>query len=278
MIDAMNTPAGRRLVWIPGQKKSGTTTLHTALASACPDMVDIPKESGVLALGPAAFKALFAKEGDEFTLIDATTTYFKDGAFPENLRQNIAYFEEVQVLLMHRPEGVRLSSHYRHALNFDGVSDPLDQFLTSGAYLDHADLTAMYEALKALGVLRVRMVDFAELTEPAELRTLVEETLGYAVPEGLEAGSENAFGSREVIPGPLEALVSRPEFQIILRPLLPSGLRAWVKKLVSKSPVKVAAPDLDAAHVRTKILEIDAQNAALKHKIESDIQTQKAAE
>lgn len=257
------TAVRQRLILIPGQKKSGTTSLYEALLAACPDPIDVPKESGILALQPERLRGRLAQDTSATTLIDATTTYFRNGTFPTYVLRNIAAFDQVQVLLMWRPEAQRLPSHYRHARNFDGWTSDFQSFLNSSDYLDHANLTAMHDGLLGAGVTDIRIVPFAHLADAAALQALTHDLFSTAVPAPALAAAANSFGSRSVIPRPIEALVARPEFQVILRPLVPQGLRQWLKRRLSRAPGPVEMPGLDTPAVRETIARLDAVNSAL---------------
>ncbi|MCT4556807.1 MAG: hypothetical protein N4A61_01995 [Pelagimonas sp.] len=263
-----DTQIKHRLILIPGQKKSGTTSLHSALAQVCGSVMDVPKESGILALKPSVLEARLARETTPTLLLDATTTYFRQGAFPKHMAENVARFDQVTVLLMVRPEQARLSSHYRHAINFDGWSGSSSAFLESHDYLDHADLGAMVQGLRDMGLNDIRMIEFGMLKDPDALRSLAGDLLGEPVgPIALETA--NSFGSREVIPGPIEALVAKPVFQVILRPLMPQGLRRWVKGLLGRKPAQVATDDLSQPEVQALVARIDASNARLRSDLEA---------
>ena len=257
------TAVRHRLILIPGQKKAGTTSLYEALAAACPDAFEVPKESGILAFQPERLRRRLARNTSAATLIDATTTYFRDGNFSDYVLRNITAFDQVHVLLMWRPEAQRLPSHYRHACNFDGWTRDFQSFLTSSDYHDHANLTAMHGALRGAGVTDIRIVPFAHLTDAAALQALTHDLFGTTFRASTLAAAANSFGSRSVIPRPIEALVARPEFQVILRPLLPQRLRHCVKWLLSRAPGPVEMLDLDTPVVRETIAQLDAVNSAL---------------
>lgn len=253
--------AGHRLILIPGQKKSGTTTLYEALAASFPNTVDVPKESSILTLSPRRLARRLSQEKGPATLIDATTTYFRNGAFPETMLRNMSAFDQVQVLLMLRPEAERLPSHYRHACNFDGWTGDFERFLVSPDYLDHADLTGMHGALRDAGIDDIRIVPFAHLDDAQNLRALIHDLFGIS--GVVRKAAANEFGSRKVISGSIEAMIARPEFQVLLRPLLPASLRQWSKRMLFRDPDWIPIPDLETERVRDMLARIERTNAAL---------------
>jgi len=247
-----------KAILILGQKKAGTTALYEAIASALPDRVDVPKESGILNSATALF-ATYQAAG-KFrgkTLLDATTTYFEGGAFSGQFEQNLRHFDDVTVVITYRDEAARLRSHYRHSVNFDGWHGDAAAFVKDRSYLDHAELGPLLAAVEQLGVAAIHAIPSAHLETAEAVSPLVAELTGRELEVMAEA---NRFGARPVIPQGVQRVVAHPLVQVALRPLVPNGLRQRIKTSLGRPAEDVAETCFQDPAIGEAAMRIDAAN------------------
>lgn len=261
----------RRAILVLGQKKAGTTSLYAVIAATGLPLIDVPKESGILA-NPKMLEHVLRKVPPKAVLLDATTTYFDRGTFPLRLAEALAEFDRVTALFICRRERDRLPSHYRHACNFDGWSGPLEDFVQSGSYLHHARIGPAIAALHGLGVTDVHVLPFDILNAPESVTREIERIVG-ARPDLSEVEAENSFGAMLVVSRPMRWFLRTHFFQIVLKSLLPEGFRQRLKYIFGREARNVEIEGLEAAPIAGVIDRIDAENAALIERYGPDAAT-----
>ncbi|MGK7659763.1 MULTISPECIES: hypothetical protein [unclassified Marinovum] len=251
----------RRAILVLGQKKAGTTSLHAVIAATDLPLLDLPKESGIMA-SPGLLRRALKKGSAEAVLLDATTTYFDAGSYPPEFSESLALFDRVTALYICRPETERLVSHFRHACNHDGWVGPVAEFVASSDYLHHAMLVPAVEAMRALGVDDIHVLPFDLLNTPGPLVETIARIVGRR-PDLSQVVEENSFGSLMVMPGPVQGFLGTSLFQLLLRPLFPASLRQLIKRLIGTQARAVSMEGLDSAAVQELVARIDAENEAL---------------
>lgn len=260
--------AERRAILILGQKKAGTTSLYSAIATTGLPLVDIPKESGVMD-SPAMLGRVIERAPEGAVLLDATTTYFASGRFSDAFIANLGEFARITAIFICRAEETRLYSHFRHSSNYDGWKGSLDAFVASREYLNHARLGPPIEALRQVDIAEIHVLPFALLQDEQGLADAIETIVGVR-PDLSQVAVENRFGSMLVMPGRVQGFLNSPLFQTVLRPLMPSGLRAMLKNAIGRSAREVDAESADDASIQEITTQIDGENAILLHRFALD--------
>ena len=260
--------AERRAILILGQKKAGTTSLHSVIEATGLPFIDIPKESGVMNSIPLLEKTLAEAPADAIFL-DATTTYFERGRFSKDFAANLARFDHVAVLYICRSEEQRMPSHYRHSLNHDGWGGDAQTFARSEEYLNHARLSQPVAALRDMGIADIRVLPFDLLGEPDRLQSTVAGILGRK-PDMKSLAAKNQFGSLLVMPRSIQRFIGSSFFQLRLRKLIPTWLRERLKNMIGANAREVDTSGFEDPVCIAAARRIDAENAPLLQKLGPD--------